>query len=161
MANGSAKAEGRAGLEILGATYPCASACLRLATDSASSSSSMNSETISEGLATSVRDFVPTTISWTCPRRVSVSVLHGKGRRSRTYILLGPGEIDDSFLDRPSTSHHRQPCLSLDLSNTQDQKECEGDIRNETIHGNLLGLSDSVRPVHGLRVIGRIPIVVV
>jgi hypothetical protein len=57
----------------------------------------MNKETISDGFATSVRDLVPTTISWTwllgTYSRGDVSV-------EKTYILLGSGELDYSFFDR-------------------------------------------------------------
>lgn len=35
------------------------------------------------------------------------------------------------------------------------------DSRNQTIHCNLLGLSNTVRSIHRLRVIRRIPIVVI
>ena len=56
----------------------------------------MKSETISDGFATSVRDLVPTTISWTW-----LLVLFNESFIDKwmTYILLGSGELDYTFFD--------------------------------------------------------------
>lgn len=114
-----------------GAVYPCASACFRLATDSASSSSSMKSETISDGLATSVRDLVPTTISWTC----DVSQMSPVSVRMAADIFLGSGQFKDTFFNRTSC--------------------------NKSIYRDLLGLANTMCPIHSLGVVRGIPIMVV
>ena len=52
-----------------------------------------------------------------------------------THILLDSGKLNDTLID--------------------------GTLRNQPIYGDLAGLAKTVGTVHGLRIIGRIPVMII
>ena len=52
-----------------------------------------------------------------------------------TYVFFHPGQLDDALID--------------------------GSFRDQAIHSNLAGLSKTVCTIHGLRIIGGIPVMIV
>ena len=71
-----------------------------------------------------------------------------------TYILLGTSEFDDTLLDCPASTQ-------VSDIGQHNGYIVEGDIRNKSVHRDLLGLTHSMSSVHCLSIVRGIPIMVV
>lgn len=95
-------------------------------------SSLRSSCTISLGFVTSVNVLLPTTMSCTCDCHQYIIVL---AKSSSAYVFLDSRQLDNPFVD--------------------------GALRDEPVNRDLAGLAETMSTIHGLRVVGRVPVMVV